>query len=55
MCQEKIQEKMMAHSGWSANMRLSSTAGIDVPGMHLPILSEPSISPTGTIRLTGGM
>ena len=37
---------MIAHSGWSANMRLSSTTGISVPGMHLPIFSEPSISQT---------
>ena len=40
------QEKMMAQSGWSSNMRLSSTTGISVPGMHLPIFSEPSISQT---------
>ena len=33
-------------SGWSANMRLSSTTGISVPGMHFPIFSEPSISQT---------
>ena len=40
------QEKMIAQSGWSANRRLSSTTGIAVPGMHLPILSEPAISQT---------
>src|SRR5947209_2572167 len=42
MCQEKI----TAQSGWSANSRLSSTTGICVPGMHLPIFSDPAISQT---------
>src|SRR5579884_635390 len=42
MCQENT----MAQSGWSSNSLASSTTGICVPGMHLPILSEPGISQT---------
>src|ERR1700688_3784557 len=42
MCQEKI----TAQSGWSTNSLASSTTGICVPGIYLPIFSEPGISHT---------
>jgi hypothetical protein len=46
MCQEKI----IAQSGWSEYSFVSSTTGISVPGIYLPIFSEPEISQTYSIN-----